>query len=444
MSNMFERPLYEFEPGRASVPEHPEMFRDYEVKGWLSSNGLFKIIGISAVANIVALLVVGQTSLLTMKGCDSPLVGSVCQVLDTVYVGSLLFGTDRDVVDAAYDKIDLDDEDITFIDASNVTPQLEYPATFVDMRTGSEVPMFPPKDAPIEDTAGSDPVAKTKGIPGIPDGMLLGQPLTNGNSLIDTPQNVPPHNPKVIDESTLPRSSGGGTKLYWPTPKKAPNKRPPLEEPTPEEGTAESNPEPGSDPAAGIVAIKRRPSPATSPSPGPSVEPIGPVDSDEINTRPFKDLAIEVNDLLDQKQIDLQAPIKVLATAKLGKDGKIAKGSFKVTAAAGNDKNLVTVVTHAVGAFNDSNLLNYLKDLSGKNLNFLVQQDETTIAAAVKSEVESETRAQAIATALKFGISLAVQKKEKGIADLEAANDPAKAQALQNLKDDLDLLKSTQ
>src|SRR5207249_4310863 len=111
-----------YQPVAASAQEG-DLFNNYEIKGWLSAPGLSKIVGFSAVVNIVAILVVAQTSLLTMKGCDSPLVGSVCQVLDTVYVGSLLFGTDREYVDAAYDRTELEpDDDITYIDASNITP----------------------------------------------------------------------------------------------------------------------------------------------------------------------------------------------------------------------------------------------------------------------------------------------------------------------------------
>jgi len=101
------------------------------------------------------------------------------------------------------------------------------------------------------------------------------------------------------------------------------------------------------------------------------------------------------------------------------------------------------VVTDAVGAFNDSNLLNYLKDLSGKDLSFSVQQDQTTITAAVQSEVERETRAQSIVGILKLGIDLAVKKKQDKIAKLEAENDPTKASILQNARDDLQLLQNT-
>src|SRR5438270_5091987 len=101
MTNMFEQPLYEFHPAAAPVPEH-DLFSDYEIKSWVLTPRIYKILGLSLLLNILAIIIVAQGSLLTRKGCDSPFVGSVCQVLDTVYVGSLLFGTEREYVDAAY------------------------------------------------------------------------------------------------------------------------------------------------------------------------------------------------------------------------------------------------------------------------------------------------------------------------------------------------------
>jgi hypothetical protein len=46
------------------------------------------------------------------------------------YVGTMLFGTEREYVDKEYEKIDLGDSDITFIDASNVEPQFSYPSDY--------------------------------------------------------------------------------------------------------------------------------------------------------------------------------------------------------------------------------------------------------------------------------------------------------------------------
>jgi hypothetical protein len=392
---MFEQSIYDADPVAAPSSEG-DLFHDYEITTWDLGPRIYKILAIAAVGNLLALLIVSQTSLLTMKGCDSPLVGRVCQALDTIYVGSMLLGTDREYVDAAYDKTELGDVDITFVDVSGDIAPLSYPEGYFQLANPESF------QASLEQPA--DPFLTNT----FPPNVSITPPSRLGSSLLDHRPNIPKPNNDIID-GPLPDEIGSTT------PGKKPGKTKPTASPTPDETTAEN----------------------------PTVIPTGPVKPDDINTRPFTDLAMEVNELLDKKQLDLDAPVQVLATAKLAKDGKIAKGSFKVSTAVSSDKKLATVVAKAVAAFNDSNLLNYLKDLSGKDLSFAVQQDQDNIVAAVKSQVESDTRAQSMATALQFGISLIIQKKEKGIETLEAENDPAKAQALQNLRDDLELLKNT-
>ena len=162
----------------ATPLEEGDLFHNYELKNWELSPRLYKILGISAFANILAILIVAQTSLLTMKGCDSPLVGSVCQVLDTVYVGSMLFGTDREYVDAAYDKTDLGDGDITFVDVSGAAPPLSYPEGYFQVANPDEYAMMRQQ--------ASDPMFNS----GFPPGIPLTRPST-GSSLLDTKPNFP-------------------------------------------------------------------------------------------------------------------------------------------------------------------------------------------------------------------------------------------------------------
>jgi hypothetical protein len=416
---MLEQPLYEPQPVAEPLKEGDPFYK-YEIRNWELGPRIYKILAISAIVNILALVVVVQGSLLTMKGCDSPLVGSMCQALDTIYVGASLFGTDREYVDAAYDKTDLGDVDITYVDVTGLeNEKLYYPANYWKITNPERYD--PVTGEPIDQFAIDQP------IPGITDNggfppitPFKPNPNPAGPSIFDTPQHLPKSNPNPI-AGELPSPGGNGGTVAV----KRPRNRPQLGN-----GNGTTTPDPNQ-----TAEVK--------PSPSPNVEPTGPVDPSDINARPFKDLAIQVNKLLDEKQLDLQAPVQILATAKLGKDGKIVKGSFKANGTS-NDKNLAGIVTQAVAAFNDSNLLNYLKELSGKDLKFLVRQDDTQIVAAIKSRVESETRAQSIASVIQFGMTLVIQKKEKGIAELEAANDPTKAEALQNLKDDLELLKATQ
>ena len=43
------------------------------------------------------------------------------------YVGTVLFGTEREYADVTYEKTELGDADITYIDVSGDTPPLTYP-----------------------------------------------------------------------------------------------------------------------------------------------------------------------------------------------------------------------------------------------------------------------------------------------------------------------------
>ena len=61
-----------------------ELFQDYEIRNWIYSPRLYKILGAAAMFNLLTILVLGQTNLLTTKGCDSPFVSSICHVIDTV------------------------------------------------------------------------------------------------------------------------------------------------------------------------------------------------------------------------------------------------------------------------------------------------------------------------------------------------------------------------
>src|SRR5690606_6705876 len=70
----------------------------------------------------------------------------------------------------------------------------------------------------------------------------------------------------------------------------------------------------------------------------------------------------------------------------------------------------------------------YLKAISGKNFDLLLQQDEENISATVQSEMESETRARSIKSGLDLALSLAKARKQGEGAD-------------QNDKDDLILLE---
>jgi hypothetical protein len=334
-------------------------------------------------------------------------------VLDTVYVGTLLLGTDREYVDAPYDHTDLSDAEVTFIDVSGVEPPLSYPAGYFALANPEQ-----------QFTNVTDPMMATPGFvaPGIPS---MPNPTISGNGLINTPAITPNPNPNAV-QGTLPSDGPLGPSTDNPT---IPGSR---------KGRRGGRPIGTGNVNSSDVAKN------DTPEPSPSVDPTKPLNEKDINRRPFVDLAGAVNAMLANKEINLDSEFSVTARGKLTKEGKLDKETFKFTKAASNDPKMIDVVKKSIEAFNDSGMLQYLEQLSGKDLNLALEQNKDNVLAEVRSEVEGESRAGGLKSALNFGLGLAIRSKEEKILKLQAENKPENADALQNAMDELELLRKTE
>ncbi len=413
MSNMFEQPLYEFEPAAAPL-EDSDLFQNYELKSWIFTPRIIKIVALSAVVNIVAVLVVAQTSLLTLKGCDSPLVGSVCQVLDTVYVGALLFGTDREYIDAAYEKTELDeDSEITYIDVSNITPPLKYPGGYFEIAN-------PEKFATPEML---DELAYTQGIPGIPNGLPLAQP--SDESLFDTPQKVPTPNPNILDgdlNGGHSYNNGGG--VYFPPVRSYKPKKPKKSKvsPTPED-TVPRNPDDDD-----VAQLETTPSP--TPTPVATVEPAPTPDGDVkedkfgvfINKRPLTDGATETLEKLAANQIKLDATFKVglMGTLGLAKDGKtvVLKNPKLIDTGVSNHPAIETFVKEWILKLGDSGWLGHIehldenKKVKEKRVQIILEQNDADFFATINAEQPDENTAKTLSSGLNTLLQLAASQTD--------------------------------
>ena len=422
---MFEQSLYEQEPV-AQPLQDGDLFGTYEIKSWSISPRLYKILGASVVVNLLALLVFAQTSLLTMKGCDSPLVGSVCQVLDTVYVGAMLFGTDREYVDADYEKTDLGEADITYIEVAPESAKLSYPEGYFAIANPVQYQQM------LDSQNSTANLAPGFLAPGIPSSNPIGIPPTTrpyipGRSVFDTKANPPKRRDNVVNDEDLPTEfENSGTSENGTVTKPRGSRNGKVDRP----GKNIS----GTSPETNAGAEPKK----------PEASPTNPVDPAQINPRVFKDLAKAVSEIIAAKNIDLQkSQFEVEATGKLNKDGKLEKKTFRFIKATASDPEVVEIVKQSIEAFNDSGFLSYLKALSGKDLNFSIKQDQEKISAVVRSELDRDSLANSIAGILKLGADYTKNKKKKAIEDMQAANDPAKAADLQNEIDDLELLNNT-
>ena len=401
---MFEQSLYEQQPVATPLAEG-DLFHNYEITTWILSPRIYKILGMSALANVFALIVFAQGSLLTMKGCESPLVGRVCEVLDAVYVGSLLFGTDREYVDAVYERTELGDAEVTFVDVTGVTPPLSYPEGYFELAN------------PLEYQAMLDAANNPPPLTSIDDlaGISVSPPITTGGSLFDTPPSIPKQNPDVIvgDLPAFDSSPNIASNPSTTIRKRDRGGRVPI--------ASNANPKPGKPDQDDIASV-------ATPSPSPTVVPTGPITDVELNKRPWVDLGNFVNDLVDKKQVQLDSKFLIDATGKLDDKGKLDAKSFRFIKAEGTDAKMIEVVKEAIEAFSESGYLQYLSLLNGKVLSFQVQQDDLNVTAMVQAEFENDLRPKTVSTLLTTYFDDKKKKKEAPEAD-------------QGDKDDLALLQ---
>ena len=360
---MFEQSLFNQEPAETPVSHEGDLFNNYEIRNWNYSPRLYKIIAASAAVNLLALLVVAQTSLLTMKGCDSPFVGKVCQVLDTVYVSSLLFGTDREYVDQAYQKTELADADVTFVDVSNDTPPLEYPEGYFALANPGQASPFAQVNDPL---AGYNP----SNFP--PVGQVPPAPQDN---LLNQPQNLPKPNPNAVT-GPLPSFDNDNTEVAV-NPKKGRGGKI-------KDSDANSNTE----------------TPKTA-EPAPTPLSSDAVTSLEINKKPLTDFADSVLAQWSANQIDFNQPFTVVLNGVLTNDGKLDrdKSKFDPSKQKG-DQKMIDLAKAALEAVGDSGFLTYLRSLDVEKVDITLTQDDKQITAVVSSGQKTADRAKTISSGM--------------------------------------------
>ena len=386
---MFEQELYDREVSTLRT-QPGDLFHNYEIRNWNFSPRLYKILAGSAVFNVVALLVIGTSGVLTARGCDSPFVGRVCQVLDTVYVGSIIFGTESEYADADYTKTELEDADITFVDVTGVTPPLTYPEGYFQLANPEQ------QFANLTDpAAGSEFLA-----PGIPANPTIG-----GSGLINTPPISVPSNPNAVpndlpasplgdpaDDSTVAKSRKGrrGGQLTDRTGVDADTNT------NTNTNTANAN--------TGNPTVAENPDEAKLDQNGVY-----------INKRPLKDKAPDSLKMIETEAIKIDTPFKVTISATLGpgKDGKtiVLKNPKPVPSETStNDPKMVQFVQDWIIAVGDAGWFGYLTRVEPKpkSVVITIEQNEADLIATVKADQPSENQAKTQASSLSLLLSGAV------------------------------------
>ena len=389
--------------------QEQELFQGYEIKNWDFSPRIYKIAAAAAVCNILALLIVGQTNLLTKKGCDSPLVGRVCQVIDTLYVGGTILTTNTDSAEVDYTKTELSpDDEITWIDQTGAE-KFDYPEGYFGQSNPELLAVNREGVSPIEN--GYFP-----NIPGIPNSA---NPTINGGGMTDLlskPQELPKNNRNAV-KGGIPDSpfsvGGGNPTIYRPkTQKMPPWKNPTITKRSPDKL-------PTLTPDNPTQAVVKNPNSnkniTPSPSPTPVNDDVAQQDNNGIfkNKKPLKDFAVKAKE--EVKDVKLDAPFAVTITADLdyAKDGKtvVLKNPkpVKTDSQTTNDPAMAKLAQDAILAVGDSGWLGYLKTLGVKKVTFTLSQNDTELTAKILGEQKDENTAKTTASGLNTFIQIGLK-----------------------------------
>ena len=387
--------------------QEQELFQSYEVKNWNFSNRIYKILAFSAVFNILALLIIGQTNLLTTKGCDSPLVGKVCQVIDTLYVSGKILTTDSTYVSDPYTPTELTENDeITFV---NVADKLYYPEGYFGLSNPELAQLNPDESFPTNTDGFQD-------IPGIPN------PTTGGGGLMNQKQELPPANSGGIigDLPTSPYGTVNGNNPTTKFPKNqkvnrqknptipgnvSPNKLPTFKKPditADKDNTDKENKDPNQTP------VKNETVPGVV-----------------INKIPLKKLASDFKAKVEKKEVDLTQNFTVVADGVLTKEGtldvtidkKTKQPKSRILKSEGNAQ-MIEVAKQAIEAIGDSGWLGYLRAQGIEKINFTVVQDNDNLQVIITSDLATPERANTVSSGIGGVISAALLLDKNGIKKL--------------------------
>jgi hypothetical protein len=159
-----------------------------------------------------------------------------------------------------------------------------------------------------------------------------------------------------------------------------------------------------------------------------------------INKRPLQDFAKMVNEKVAAKEIDLNAEFLVEMEGVLTKNGKLDLKQTKFTKSEGDEK-LVNVAKQAIESVNDGGWLGYLKQLGVTKVFVKFRQDKENISVSIKSEMESNSRANTTASAVKM-LLMAGRQHKKQIIEKNNPEIAGNKSTEQNRSDEIHLLES--
>lgn len=361
--------------------QEQELFQQYELKGWQFSPRLYKIIGAAALTNLLIFTLMAQANFLTGKTCDSAVASGVCSVIDALYMGSIIATTGTDYIDEAYEKIDLENEEITFVEYSE---PLKYPEGYFAIANPEQQPL-------VMDAYTPTPMDMT-GIP------------TNGSN----PTIINPTPDLTTATPNFPTPSKNASKKDFPTSPFGTVNNPNL---------AKNNRKNNNKPNPTLDDVNKPAEDKDTTKEDETAVQSDKIEEVEINRKPLQDLADMVLAQWAAKEVDLNQQFMVVMNGELTKEGRLdTKKSKWDTKQEQGDAKMVEIAKEAVESVGESGWLTYLRNFGIEKIKITLVQDNDKIVALVESEQKTAQRAGTLASqfnALIQGAKLGIKGQDE-------------------------------
>lgn len=143
-----------------------------------------------------------------------------------------------------------------------------------------------------------------------------------------------------------------------------------------------------------------------------------PVKMDEINKKPFEDIADEINSRREKGEIDLSRNFIVVLDGTITADGKLDPKKSKFLRSEG-DEEWVRVAKSALQALGDSGALGYLREKGIEQINITLGQNDNELYAIVLSDMKSPEKAATVASGLNTLLAAAMLMDNNGVTKLD-------------------------
>lgn len=135
----------------------------------------------------------------------------------------------------------------------------------------------------------------------------------------------------------------------------------------------------------------------------------------KFNKKPLQDFAVNLNQKLKSKEVDLDKSFSVNLEGFLTKEGKFDLKRSKFTKSEG-DAQMIAVGKSAIETINDSGIFAYLSDLGVEKVNLTLAQDDQNASFIINSELPNVEKAKTLASGFNLILTMAKEKvKEEEI-----------------------------